>query len=160
MKKTFFNSSCFFLFSLLFITLFFPSCKNFKELTISKVENLKIIEFSARGMEVGLGIKIKNPNSLNFSIYNSSFDVKLNDVFIGTASMKEKVKIKAHSEELKTFVFVSDMSKINFMALPKILAIIQEKNVNVLVEGKINVGNFFYKRNIPVNLNQKIELGK
>ena len=146
--------------ALLFFVLLFSSCSNFQEVTISKIENLKILKFSAQGIEVGLDIIIKNPNALGFSVYSSSFDVKLNDIFVGTANMKDKVKIAAHSEEIRTFIFESDLSSLNLMSLPAILSMMQEKKINVLVEGKLKVGNFFYKRNVPVNLKQTIPLSQ
>lgn len=150
-----------FSFPIIFIfSIFFSSCGNFQEVSISKIENLKILNFSSDGIEVGLGITIKNPNAVGFSVYSTSFDVKLNDVFIGTASIKNKVNIKGHSEEVQNFVFQSDLSQLNIMALPKILSIIQDKNVNVFVDGNLKVGNLFYKRNIPVSLKQNIPLSK
>ena len=124
------------------------------------MDNVKILNFSAKGIEVGVGIIIKNPNFMNFSVYNSSFNIKLNDLFIGTATLKEKVKINGKSEELQAFTFQSYLSQLNMASLPKIFSIVQDKNVNVSVEGVLKVGNFFYTRNVPVSLQQRVSLSK
>ena len=142
------------------ILLFCISCRDFKEVTVSKIENLKILKFSSQGIEVGLGMTIKNTNSISFTVYPSSFDVKLNDVFIGTATIKDKVHVPANSEQQRTFIFTSDLSRLNFLALPKLLAMIQDKEANASVEGQLRVGNFFYKRDVPLSLNQKISLSQ
>ena len=142
----------------LFSAFIFSSCNNFEEVKISKVEDLKILNFSQKGIQVGIGITIKNPNAIGFSIYSSSFNIKLNDIFIGTASIKDKVKIKAHSEEVNTFTFESDLSKLNILALPQILGIVQDKSATVSLDGELKVGNFFHKRKIPVDFQQKISL--
>ncbi|HET8962693.1 MAG TPA: LEA type 2 family protein [Chitinophagales bacterium] len=136
------------------------SCGDFEEVRFSGIENVQITKLSQQGAEAQVTARIKNPNSTSFTIYKSDLDVSLNGLNAGTAHLTDNVKIKSNSEESYTFRVKSDFSSLSLTDLPQLISIATSKNVKVGLKGNLSVGKFFYKRNIPVEINENVPLSK
>ncbi|HSH67491.1 MAG TPA: hypothetical protein VLB84_17235, partial [Bacteroidia bacterium] len=84
----------------------------------------------------------------------------LNGLNAGTAHLTDNVKIKSNSEESYTFKVKSDFSSLSLTDLPQLISIATSKNVKVGLKGNLSVGKFFYKRNVPVEINENVPLSK
>jgi LEA14-like dessication related protein len=136
------------------------SCGDFQEVQFSGIENVQVIKLSQQGAEAEITAKIKNPNHTSFTVYKSDLDVSLNGMNAGVAHLTDNVKIKSNSEESYTFKVKSDFSKLSLTDLPQLIAIATSKNVKVSLKGNLVVGKFFYKRNVPVEVNESVPLNK
>lgn len=139
---------------------FFASCGDFEEVQFSGVEKVEIVKLSQQGAEAEITAKIKNPNSTSFTIYKSDLNVSLNGLDAGVAHLTDNVKIKSNSEELYTFKVKSDFSSLSLADLPQLISIATSKNVKVGLKGNLLVGKFFYKRSVPVEVNENVPLSK
>lgn len=144
---------------LLLLVLSFSLCAcQVRPLSVDKVEQARVLNLSQKGIELELGVKIKNPNSFAFNIYTSEFDVVLDEIPLGKANIKDKVRIPANSEELHTFVIQSDFSKLMAGGLFQLLALTQKRAVTIHLKGGIKAGNFFYKKTFFVERRETISL--
>ena len=129
-------------------------------MTFSGVENVQVTKLSQQGAEAEITARIKNPNSTSFTVYKSDLDVTLNGLNAGVAHLTDNVKIKGNSEESYTFKVKSDFSSLSLTDLPQLLTIATSKNVKVGLKGNLQVGKFFYKKSVPVELNENVPLSK
>src|ERR1035437_2399397 len=106
-----------------FCLVLISSCNDFQDITFSGIENIQITSLTQQGVEAEITAKIKNPNSVAFTIYKSDVDVMLSGMNAGKAHLANNVRIKAHSEESYTFKIKSDFSNLNATDLPKLLSI-------------------------------------
>lgn len=139
------------------ITLF--SCGDFKDISFSGIENVKITSLSQKGVEALITVRIKNPNSVSFTIYKSEMDVTLSGINAGKAQLTNNVKIKARSEESYTFNIKSDFSNLSLTDLPKIIAMGLSKSVKIGLKGNLKGGKLFLKRIYPIDMIQSVPLG-
>ena len=140
---------------------FFTSCvSDFEEVRFSGIENVQVTKLSQQGAEAEITARIKNPNSTSFTVYKSDLDVTLNGLNAGVAHLTDNVKIKSNSEEAYTFKIKSDFSSLSLTDLPQLISIATSKNVKVGLKGNLLVGKFFYKRSVPVELNENVPLSK
>lgn len=139
------------------ITLF--SCGDFKDISFSGIENVKITSLSQKGVEALITVRIKNPNSVSFTIYKSEMDVTLSGINAGKAQLTNNVKIKARSEESYTFNIKSDFSNLSLTDLPKIIAMGLSKSVKIGLKGNLKGGKLFLKCIYPIDMIQSVPLG-
>jgi LEA14-like dessication related protein len=134
------------------------SCKGFKEVQLSQIGAVKIIQITDKGIELELGMKISNPNTYGFSIYRSSFGIKIGGVDMGTAILSKKEKVSASSNEMHTFHITTTFNKLLEGGLGGMLALLGKKNAEVEIKGNLKVGKFLLRKSIPVERKQKVNL--
>ncbi len=103
-------------------------------------------------------MKINNPNTYSFSIFRSTFDIKLGGVDMGTASLSKKEKVSAHSDEIHTFHITTTFNKLLEGGLGGIFALLGKKNTEIEIKGDLKVGKFLIRKAIPVERKQKVSL--
>jgi LEA14-like dessication related protein len=134
------------------------SCANMKDLTFSGIENITIVNLSGKSVEAIITVRIKNPNSISFTIYKSEMDVTLSGIDAGKACITDNVKINAKSEEAYTFKVKSDFSHVSIVDIPKIISMALSKNVKIGLKGNLKAGKLFFKRTYPIDILQNVPL--
>ena len=143
--------------SFLFVLTGFFSCRAPEMITVSKVENAKLLKCDQTGIEMEVSLRIKNPNRIGFNIYRSSnLDAELNGMSIGKLKINKRIHIGANSDDAHTFIISSDLSRMTLADIPKILVISKMKNANLNIKGELKVGKFFYKKTFQVDRTEKI----
>ncbi len=150
------KSLCRVLGGLLFVVL--VSCSDYKEVTFSGIESVKMLKLSQNGAEAEITAKIKNPNNTSFTIYKSEMDVTINGLNAGKAHLEKNVRITKNSEDTYTFVIKSDFSALSITDIPKIIQMAMSKNVKVGLKGNLRAGKLWVKRNFPVDITQSVPL--
>lgn len=135
------------------------SCVEFKEVTFSGVENVKLTSLTQKGIEALITVRIKNPNKMSFTVYKSEMDVAISGINLGKAYISENVKIKRNSEALYSFKINSDFSQLNFLNIPKLLSIASGKMLQVNIKGNLKGGILLAKHSYPVDITQNVPLG-
>lgn len=143
-------------FSLTVITL--SSCGDFQDVTFLGIEHVKVNKLSQQGIDIDITAKIKNPNTVAFTIYRSDLDATFSGMNVGKAHINNNVKIKANSEANYTFNVTSDFSKISIGELPNLLSIATSKSIKVGLNGNLRVGKLFMKKNYPVDMTKSVPL--
>ncbi len=147
----------FFLVGLIFLC---NSCSQYKNVNVSGIQDLRILQLSEKGIEVEIGVKIENPNSFAFNIYRSSFDIKLNNESVGEAKLDKKVRVKAHSNDIHYFHVSADFSHLSAATVVNLLTVALKRSVPVSLKGEIKAGKFFHKEKIPIDVTQRVDIHK
>lgn len=143
--------------SLLFLIL--TSCQDFKDVTVTRINEFHVTKITAEGIEGQVSLNIKNPNSFGFNIYPSEFDVTFSGVNMGKAQLKQKTHIDANADKSYPFTINTSFKNVNLMDITKLLGSIDNLGA-IEVKGELRAGKFFYKKRIPVNLKDRIPLSK
>lgn len=146
------------IFVLTICTITFNSCREFEDITFSGIEDVKVISLNQKGVEAIIIAKIKNPNKVGFTIYKSDMNVNLGGLDAGKASLTNKVKIKANSEEAYAFNIKSDFSNLGLMDIPKVIGMAMSKKLDVGIKGTLKVGKLFIKKAVPVDIKKNVPL--
>jgi LEA14-like dessication related protein len=133
----------------------FTGCKDFKEAEVTGIQGFNLTKLGTEGIEGELLLKIKNPNSMGFSVYPSEFDVVYSGIHLGKAKLDKRVHISANSEKVYTFKLKSSLGELNFLDIAKLL---NEKDRGVVeLTGDLKAGKFYLKKRYPVNLKQRVD---
>ena len=144
---------------ILFFSFFLTSC-SFQDLTVGNVESTKVKSLSKDGIDLELGIRIKNPNRIALKVYPSDFDASVNGIDVGKVKLIKTVRIKGSSDEISQFYVKSDFSKIGFADLPRILSLVAAKNISLDLKGDLKGGKWFFKKKFPVELKKNLSLSQ
>lgn len=137
------------------------SCGEIKEVEFGRIENAKILNANMKALEVEFAVRIKNPNNFGFTVTKSDLDLSINGKKLGEVNLKEKVHIKADSDQPYTFTITSDLSESGAGGLPALMGIIQSRSPRVRLKGDLKVRSFlFFSKKIPVDVEQAIPLGR
>jgi LEA14-like dessication related protein len=126
----------------------------YKEVTISQISNVKIKKITNDGMELELGMKIKNPNAYSFSVYPSSFHISLSGTDMGVARLSRREHIKANSEDTHTFLIKTSYDKMLQGGLPALLGLFSKNNTEVEIKGNLKAGKCLIRKKIPIDRKQ------
>src|SRR5687767_8171242 len=116
---------------------FLSSCKEIQMITVSKIQKSKVLKLDTKGIEVELTVNIKNPNSMGFNIYKAEFDVSVNGMAIGKGGINKKMRIRATSDDVYTFIVSSDFSKLSTTDMPKLMKLANSKSATIGLKGFI-----------------------
>lgn len=144
------------------LSVIFYSC-SIQPVTIKKVEQVKVKEFSMKGAKVEVSLVVNNPNAIGFKIYKSDLNVMLNNFELGKAGISNRVKIKRKAETTCTIIIESDFSKLtpaSMMSLGQQFASGKLNNPMITVSGELKAVKLFYKKSFPVNVKERISLGR
>ena len=134
------------------------SCKELQEVQITGVESFYVNKINIEGIEGEVKLKIKNPNTVGFSIYPSEFDVSYSGIRLGKARLHKRVHINANTESTYVFKIKSNFEHINLMDLTQLL---NSANHGLIeLNGDLKAGKFFVKKRIPINYKQKVDMFK
>ncbi|MBS1638371.1 MAG: LEA type 2 family protein [Bacteroidetes bacterium] len=147
-----------FLFMFFCSLLILSSCKDLQEIQVNGVESFHVEKISTEGIEAEVKLKIKNPNSVGFSIYPSDFEVSYSGIRLGKARLHKRVHINANTESTYVFKLKSNFEHINLMDITKLLNTANHGLIEL--NGDLKAGKFFVKKRIPVNYRQKVDMFK
>lgn len=144
-----------FIFPVLFVILSFSltSC-NIKPVTVTGVQDVKILKLDATGIQFQAGLKIKNENGIGFSVSGSELEFKMNGVYLGKVELDKRIKVRRKSESVHPVVLKATFQDL-FSSLPKLMKMAQDKSGNVEINGYVKVGTLLIHKKFPVNINQK-----
>lgn len=141
-----------------FSILLFVSCKEFQQVQVTGVKSFRLTKVGTEGIEGEVILGIKNPNDKGFSIYPSEFDVTYSGIKMGKARLYKRVHIASDSEKLYTFKLKTSLQDMNLMDIMGLLN--GGKLGNIEAKGNLKVGKFYIKKRVPVNISEKIGLGR
>ncbi len=145
------------LFCLLSICLFLiSSCKPFKEAECTGITGFKVNKIDISGIDADIQLGVKNPNTIGFSVYPSTFDVIYNGVNLGTAHSSKRVHIAANTEKAYTFNLKSSFKNASMIDVMKL---INGGGKGMLqITGNMRAGKFYLKKKFPVNVKERVSL--
>ncbi|MCA6437495.1 MAG: LEA type 2 family protein [Bacteroidetes bacterium] len=140
----------------LLITILFISCKSIKEPQYTGIKGFKVNKIDLKGIDATIDLGIKNPNDYGFSIYKSSFEVKVGGKVLGNAKSTKRVFIKRNEEKIYSFQLKSSFEGLELGDIIKLVG--GGAKGNMELKGKLMVGRFYIKKGFPINLSERIKL--
>jgi len=140
------------------VSIFFMSCKGFKEITVTNVDSFYMNKITTEKIEAEVNVKINNPNNTGFSIYPSEFEVIFSGIRLGKAKLDKRVHIDGKAEKVYTFKLNSKIADMNPLDALRLLNL--DNLGKIEVKGELRVGKFFLKKKFPVNYTDKVKLFK
>ncbi len=144
----------------LFAAVCFCSCSSIEPLTVSKVEKVKLKDFSKNSATLEVTFIIKNPNRYKFKITDNNFNVFLNNAELGSAKIKKKIIIPKKSEDSYTFLIESNFSRLAMASIPSLLNMFRTKQVELKLIGDVKVKTLGVGKRFPIEIIEKVEIGK
>ncbi|MDQ3191205.1 MAG: LEA type 2 family protein [Bacteroidota bacterium] len=144
----------------LFAVVCFTSCSSIEPLTVSKVEKVKLKDFSKNSATLEVTFIIKNPNRYKFKITDNNFNVFLNNAELGSAKIKKKIIIPKKSEDSYTFLIESNFSRLAMASIPSLLNMFRTKQVELKLVGDVKVKTMGIGKRFPLEIIEKVEIGK
>ena len=145
-------------FFFIYISIFFMSCKEFKEITVTNVDSFYMNKITTEKIEAEVNVKINNPNNTGFSIYPSEFEVIFSGIRLGKAKLDKRVHIDGKAEKVYTFKLNSKIADMNPLDAVRLLNL--DNLGKIEVKGELKAGKFFLKKKFPVNYSDKVKLFK
>jgi LEA14-like dessication related protein len=141
---------------LLALSLF--SCLQYKEVQIIKVTDVGIKDVSTKAIDIEVAMQIKNPNKYDISIVDSDLTLFLKGKKLGTANIKEKIKLKKKSNEIHRFVIQSNLKDIASGVIPIIMGLMTKDSIELEVKGDIKAKAKGISKKVPIDFKEKVKL--
>ena len=144
--------------SILYIisALFLFSCQVYKNVEFKGVEDVKVNEFSKKGIDVDLKVKIFNPNTYNIKIDESDLDFYIAGTKVGKAQI-EAIKLKKKTEQSYDISLKAAPDQLK-LGLSTMMSILFSGKATVGVKGELKAKALVVSKVIPVNFEQTIGL--
>ena len=134
-----------------FLIVFF-SCREYKEVSVTSVDNFKVKKIDKEGVEVEIELGISNPNDIGFKIYRSKFTTNFSGINLGETNLRKRVKIAANSTAKHNFTLKYNLKKFDPNDL---LGIFNGKAGLLEIKGHVVAGKFIYRKKYPFNFSEK-----
>ena len=142
---------------LFFILLFITSCSDIEDLRIKGQPGVTLLGFDENGIELGIILTIKNPNDRAFKIKKADFDVEINGILVGKATLKKKIKISANKTSTYTFPILAKFNS-GELSLSLILKSLSDGNIKLKIDGEIKAGTYLIvNQSFPVSWENRID---
>ncbi|GAB4374861.1 MAG: hypothetical protein Kow0075_00860 [Salibacteraceae bacterium] len=133
--------------SVIFFTFF--GCE-FKEVELQGVEILEFNTGRGTGVDGTLALTLYNPNNINIKVTRAKFNVMLNSVKVGEASLSEGLKIGANSRAVYPVKFTGNVSGALAGGIMGLLSMIGGQNPKVSFDGYIKARSMMIGKTFPV----------
>jgi LEA14-like dessication related protein len=140
--------------------LLLAGCGEYQEVQVTQIGGLKIVKLTDKGVELEIGMKIKNPNTYGFTLFPSEFEIYLSGTDLGKARLTKKENIAPNSEEMHYFHVASTFDKLAGTGVPGLLMLFGSKQAEIEIKGNLKAGRFLFRRKIPVDRKQKVNMDK
>ncbi|MDP2386154.1 MAG: LEA type 2 family protein [Bacteroidota bacterium] len=144
-------------FPVLLLIFLLSSCKDFKEINVSKIENFQVKKLTQEGIEAEVKVTINNPNTIGFSVFRSKCDVYYGGVYLGKAKLSKRVKIGANSNSEHTFKLKGKFKDMSFDLMGTLLS---GRAQNLELKGYLTAGKLFYRKKFPLDRKEKLGMFK
>ncbi|MFL5731153.1 MAG: LEA type 2 family protein [Cytophagaceae bacterium] len=139
-------------FYLLALTIFASSCVSFKPVEFQGIESLQMLEQNDTTAEVGLKVKIKNPNNFRLVVKKVELDAYLNKKLVGKVNHSEKLVVPRKSENAYDIRLKADMVQLQKL-MPTMLF---SGSSLVSVKGKVKGRALWIPKTIDIDISQKV----
>lgn len=136
------------------------SCLKYEEVKVLGVEDVAVKKFSAKGVELEISVKIKNPNNYKISIVSSDLDLYVNRNKAGKATIMDKIVIPKHSEEIHRFIVQANYKEVMAGLKGGIFSILTGGSVPLRIKGKITAKAKMLRKSFDVDITKKVSFGK
>lgn len=136
----------------------FTSCLKYQEVKVLGVEDVKIKEFSTKGVEVEVSIKISNPNSYKIKMVHSDLEIFVKGKKAGKARIVNKITLPKKSEAVHTFTITANYNQILSALGGGLLSLFSSGTIPLQIKGNITAKALGIRKTFPVNVKENVKL--
>jgi LEA14-like dessication related protein len=125
-------------------------CAKPKDLEFIDIGNIHLIKMGLKQSEVGLDIRLYNPNNQRVQLKDAATKVYVNSTYIGDTRMDSIVSVPKRD----TFSVPLVLSLNTLSGISKIAESLSDSLVNVKVEGSVKMGKAGLFKTFPVSYNK------
>jgi len=130
------------------------SCLDFQMIKFNGMEKLKIVSINDKEIRLNVALKVNNPNKFNIKIKPSGLKVFVEEKFLGTIFLNEKIKFKKKEEGIyETNINV----KLEQGAFFKMMKYAVSKEVPVRLEGIVKGSVYGITKRMKINQSQVMD---
>jgi LEA14-like dessication related protein len=130
------------------------SCLDFQMIKFNGMDKLKMVSLNDKEIRLNVAMKVDNPNKFNIKIKPSNLKVFVDEKFLGTIFLDEKIKFKKKAEG----IYETDINiKLEQGAFFKMMKYAVSKEVPVRLEGIIKSSVYGIPKRIKINQSQVID---
>lgn len=134
----------------IFLTsIFLSGCFSVKDITVGKVEGIKVNKFKDSKLSIDVILPIENPNYLRFKISEINLNVSIREKELGVITNVDNVIIPPKSHLTHNFSIDLEFSNVLLGTMAFINSLSGNK-VKVQLDGYIVVKSFIFKRKIYI----------
>lgn len=131
-----------------FALTFLASCTTFREPEFIGSEGIKLNKIEGKNISFTVAFKILNPNWFGIKVKPSKVDVYVEDQFMGTVLLDEKLKLKAKKENDLSIPLLAILED---GAMFTALKYAKAEKVSVRITGKVKGGVWIFSKKIPLD---------
>lgn len=146
--------------SIFVLLLSLSSCINYEDVQLLEVTNIRVIDLTTKKIEIGVDMKIVNPNNYKISITDSDLELMIKNKKIGTAKIKDKIELPKKSDQVHHIAIVTETKDIVSGAIPVLLSLMFDETVELQVKGEIRAKAKALSKNFPVDFKERVMLNK
>lgn len=153
--KTLLHSS----FLIVLASLLLSSCTLYKEVELTRIDDVVVKRFGPEGIEAEVTFVLKNPNWYRIIVKHAEVDVLLNQKPAGMVSYDERYVLPARSEEPHTLVLTGSLSdKPGGGFLDNLLNLLINREAQLDAEGYVEGRGLIVQRKFPIAFSEKFDL--
>lgn len=134
------------------------SCAEIQPLDIGNIDDMQVKSLNEKGVEMILGVTIKNPNNMKFKVKAYDLDVYLEEKKMGKAKLVNKVIIPKKSDQHYDLPVDVKFTGLLLGGLPILAKLKTKKNIDVRIKGNVKVRARMVGKTFPVDIKQRVPL--
>jgi LEA14-like dessication related protein len=145
------------IFYLLLLPIFVISCGNFSEITIGDINDLSVKGFEENAMIVSLNLLVENPTLRKITVYDFDTKVFINNQYLGKATLRDPIILKAKSNEIHNVVFEIRLANIFGTALT-LMNFQKGQKVLFMLDGNAYARTLLIRKKIEIKESREVTL--
>ena len=138
--------------------LFFASCIQYEEIKYSGVKNISIQSFENNELKLKITVAVENPNTYKIKITSGKFNVKTEDIDLGSFDLSDKTVIPANSKG-NIDVYVSTKFKSLFSTkMLNLMSKVKSGRIPITIDGHIIAKAKIFRKKVKFNQSEEIRL--
>lgn len=148
------------IFTIILVSLTLTSCFEYEDVQLLKVTNIRVNNFSAKKIEIGVDLQIVNPNKYKINIVDSELELFLKGKKIGTAHIIDKIELPKNSDQIHKIAIATDLKDMLSEAIPVILGVLFDESIELQVKGNIKASAKALTKIFPIDFTERVRLNK
>ncbi len=134
------------------------SCIEYKDVNVVDVSDIRIKSLTTSIVEIEFKMQIDNPNNYKISVVDSDLNLFIKNEKIGSAKIQDKIVLPKSSNKKHTVVVETGLSDMLSGALPVLMGLMFDKNIELQVKGDIRARAKQLSKSFPVDFKERVSL--
>lgn len=125
------------------------SCFHVKELQVTEVQSVKIVNMTDKEADLAVTLKVNNPNKMKIVVKSMDLNAYVNKKYVGKVNTDKKIILPKKSENTYTVMVKADMTEVRKLLPSMVFA--SQALVNLKGDIKVKAKGISKKVNVDVD---------